>query len=85
METVDYTLKVPKEGKEILDAALALVAHFRAGKGLSEAVALLEPVKEAVDGASGVVEELKSEYKDELAAYGVHKLWEALDPPKPAA
>lgn len=85
VETVSYTMEVPKEGKEVWDAASALVAHFVNGGDLATAATLLPAVMTAADGAGKVMEELKSQYKDELAAYGVHKMWDALEKKAPAA
>lgn len=79
VETVAYTLQVPKEGKELIDAQAGLVKHFRNGGSVEEAVSLLPAVMQAVDGVGKVKEELQSQYKDELAAYSLHKNWEALE------
>ena len=81
METVDYTLKVPKECKEVVDALSAIVAHFKSGKGVSEAALLLPELLNAVAGVDQVLDEVKSDGKDELAAYLVHKVWTALEAP----
>jgi len=78
VETVNVSIAVPKEGKEIIDAVAGIVAHFKGGKPLAEAVALLPAVMQAVDGYDKVGEEFKSEQSDELAGYAVHKLLAAL-------
>jgi len=79
METVKYMLEVPKEGKEIIDATSALIAHFINGGSIAEAAVHLPKVMEAVNGAGGVMEEMKSKFKDELAGYSVHKMWESFE------
>ena len=83
LETVDYTMKVPKEGKEVVDASAAIVKHFINGGNVATAALLLPAVMKAVDGVSGVGAEMKSEYKDELAGYTVHKLWDSLEKDAP--
>jgi hypothetical protein len=87
MEKVTVSMEVPKEGKEVVDALAAIVAHFKSGKGVNEAAVLLPGVMSAVDGVGKVAEELKSDGKDELAGYLVHKVMAALavEPPAPAA
>ena len=78
IETVDYTMKVPKESKEIVDAQSGLLQHFVTGGSVEGAVAFLKPVMDAVEGYQKVAKELKSKYNDEAVAYLVHKNWEAL-------
>jgi hypothetical protein len=79
VQTIDYTLKVPKELKEIIDAETALVKHFINGGDINGAMALLPGVMVAADGYQHVAEEIKSQFKDEAAAYLVHKQWESLE------
>jgi hypothetical protein len=78
VQTVDYSMKVPKEGKELCDALASVVSHFKAKKSIAEAASLLPNVMSAVDGVSNVVDEIKSDYNDELVAYMVHTMWTAL-------
>jgi hypothetical protein len=78
MELVDYSMKVPKESKEVVDALVGIVKHFKQKKPLAEAVVLLPAVLEAVEGVSGLGEEMKSAYNDEAAGYLLHSLWGAL-------
>lgn len=78
VEKVSYTMEVPKETKELFDAVGGIIEHFKAGKSVTEAMVLLPAVMEAVDGINKVGEEAKSEYLDEGAAYGVHKIIGAL-------
>ncbi len=76
--TVDYTMKVPKETKDLVDALAGIVKHFKNKKSVAEAVELLPSVLQAVEGASAIPAELKSAYSDEGAGYLVHCLWGAL-------
>ena len=78
METVAYTMNVPKEGKEVVDAGAAIIKHFRNGGSIFEATILMPAVMKAIDGVGAIKEEFESQSKDELVAYAVHKLWEAL-------
>lgn len=78
VQKLKVEMDVPKEGKEIVDALEAIVKHFKEKKSLSEAAALLPPIMAAVDGIDGLGEELKSDGKDELAAYLLHKVMGAL-------
>ena len=77
METVAYTMNVPKEGKEVVDAGAAIIKHFRNGGSIFEATTLVPAVTKAIDGIGAIKEEFESQSKDELVAYAVHKLWEA--------
>lgn len=78
VETVQYTMPVPKESKEIVDAVASIVQHFKQGGSLIEASSLLPAVMKAVDGWDKLAEEVKSEYSDESAGYTIHKLWGSL-------
>lgn len=78
MKTIMYEMQVPKEGKEVVDAMAVLIKHFKAGGDVAGATQYLGEVAKAIDGVSGVVEEIKSDYNDELAAYMVTQLWSAL-------
>ena len=73
VELVKVELGVPKEGKEIIDAAFGIVSHFVNGGKLEGAAAFLPAVMAAVDGYQKVGEEIASDAKDELAGYLVHK------------
>ena len=78
MEKVKYEMEIGKEGKEMVDAIAVLVQHFIKGGDIVGATQHLGEVAKAVDGAAGVVDEIKSEYNDELAGYLVHKVLGAL-------
>jgi hypothetical protein len=82
VEVVQYSMSVPKESKEVVDAVSAIVEHFKAGKSVVEAAALLPAVMVAVDGVQKLGEEAKSAYNDEAAAYCVHKVFGALKGPE---
>jgi len=79
IQTIPYTMQVPKEGKEIVDASSAITKHFINGGSMADAYALLPGVMTAVENAKQTMVEMKSQYKDELAGYSVHKFWDALD------
>lgn len=85
VEKVAYTMDVPKEGKEVADTVHAIVKHFKDGKDVTEAAALLPAVMQAVDGVGKVADEIKSDGKDELVAYLVHKVMDALFTQAPVA
>jgi len=78
IQTVNYSMEVPKESKELIDALEGIIAHFVAGKSVTEAAALLPAVMAAVDGLGKLAEESKSEHLDEAVGYGVHKIMGAL-------
>lgn len=82
MESVQVTFQVPKESKEVIDSAMAIVSHFKAGKSLAEAAALLPAVMTAVDGVNKIGEEVKSHLNDELAGYAVTAVFGALKGPE---
>ena len=84
MDKVVYEMHVPKEGKELVDAVHGLVSHFVNGGDVAGATAQLPAVMSAVEGINKLGDELKSDGKDELAAYLVHRLWEALEKDAPA-
>ena len=78
VETVNYTMEVPKESKELMDALSAIIGHFKSGKSVTEAAALLPDVLQAVDGIDKLDDEAKTEHLDEAVGYGVHKIMGAL-------
>jgi len=79
VETVDYTIKVPKEFKEVVDLLAAVTKHFRGGGNLAQAATLLDEFSKAASGIAGVLDEMKSQYKDEAALYLAHQIWVALE------
>lgn len=74
METVDYTMKVPKEMKEVVDLLDGLLEKIMSKAGASSYMSLLDELMAAIDGVGGIAEEAKSQYRDEAAGYLVHKL-----------
>lgn len=78
MDTINVTLGVPKEGKEIVDALSAILAHFMAKRPLAEIAGHLPAIMVAVDGYQKLGEEIGSDANDELAGYLVCKMFEAL-------
>lgn len=78
MNKVAVELMVPKEMHELVVAVTDLVKHFKEKKPLAEAMALLPQVLAAIEGVELISEEIKSDGKDEAAAFLVHKMWEAL-------
>lgn len=79
VEKVKVELDVPKELKEVIDVAAGLVAHFRNGGDLAGATAMIPMLMAAIDGFEKLDDEMKSDGKDEAAAYMMHKMWEALE------
>jgi hypothetical protein len=78
METVGYTMEVPKETKEVFDALEGLILHFKAKKSVTEAAALLPSVLAAVDKIDQLDDEAKTDKLDESVGYGIHKIMGAL-------
>jgi hypothetical protein len=78
IELVPYTLNVPKEIKEVIDAQHALTKHFVNGGDLAGAASYIPALLQAVEGVQKVGEEIQSEYQDEAAGYAVHKVWDSL-------
>lgn len=76
--TVPYTMQVPKEGKELIDAQNVLTAHFVNGGDLQGAAVYLPALMKGAQGASKIGAEMRSEYNDEMVGYAVHKLWDSL-------
>jgi len=85
MSKVSVTLQVPKESKEVIDALIAVLGHFKAKKPLAEAAALLPAVMIAVDGVDKLADEVKSDGLDEIAGYATCKIIEALRAESPEA
>lgn len=80
MQTVDYILKVPKEMKEVIDLIDGIAGKLVAKAELASYTDLLDEAMVAIEGIQHVGEEVKSEYRDEIAAYLVHKLMATLMP-----
>lgn len=82
METVDYTMKVPKEIKEIVDLLDSLLEKIMSKAGIASYTTLFGQLMTAIDGIEGVTKEAQSQYRDEAAGYLVHKLLGRLLPVK---
>lgn len=83
--TINYTMQVPKELKEVVDLLDAILENIMAKKSVAEYGNILDELMAAVEGIGGVSEEIKSEFRDEAAGYLVHKLLGRLLPaPVPA-
>jgi len=80
MQTVDYTMKVPKEMKEIIDLMDSILEKVMSKAPMAEYSTLIGEAMLAADGVTGVIEEAKSQYRDEAAGYMVHKLMGRLLP-----
>ena len=80
IQTVAVTTLVPKESKEMVDALVSLVAHFKYGGDLAGATLLLPGLLSAVEGVGKIAEEVKSEQNDELVGYTVQKVMALLKP-----
>lgn len=87
MQTIDYTMKVPKELKEVVDLLDGIVEKVMAKAEIAGYMELIDELSAALDGITGVKDEIKSQYRDEAAGYLVHKLMGRLMPveePAPA-
>ena len=83
VQTVSYTMEVPKEIKDVIDLLDKVMAKSVAGDSVLSYATLLDDLKDAALGASKIKEEAKSQYRDEAAGYMVHKLLGTLLPVKP--
>lgn len=78
VQKIDVVMGVPKEGKEVIDFICALIKDIKEKKSLTELMAELPKLVLAVEGLGNLGEELKSDGKDELAAYVVKEVIAAL-------
>lgn len=74
VEKINVNMEVPKEGKELVDFLDKVLEKVMGKAPIAEYAELLAAVMPAVDGIAKLGEEMKSDGKDELAAYLVHKL-----------
>jgi hypothetical protein len=65
---------VPKEGKEVVDFLDAILEKVMAKAELADYATLLVGALPALDGVAAIKDEIKSDGKDELAAYLVQKV-----------
>lgn len=82
IETVNYQMAIPKESKEIVDAIVMLVKHFKEKRSIAELSQVFPQIALAFEGFQKVDAELKSEYRDELVGYLIHALLPILLPVK---
>jgi hypothetical protein len=73
MEMVKIEREVPKEFKEMLDSAVALIKHFKGGGSLEGAAAFLPALMKGVEGVDKVPAEVKAHAK-ECALYGADEV-----------
>lgn len=86
VHTVPVSLEVPKEGKDVIDAATGIFADVKAKKPVSEVMAgNLTKLFAAIEGFNLLSEEMKSKYRSDLAAYLTKGLMDALIPGSPSA
>jgi len=85
VDKVIVQMEVPKEGKEVVDFLDQVLEKVMAKAPLAEYATLLTAIMPAVDGVAKLGEEMKSDGKDELAAYLVHKVLARLLPVKEEA
>jgi len=80
MTTIDVTNKVPKEGKEMVDAIVTLINNAKAKKPIQVIVLEeLPALMTAVEGYDKIGEEVK-QGSPELAAYAVQQILSAFLP-----
>jgi len=83
--TVPYTMNVPKESKEFVDLLVAVAEKAVSGASASSYLELLAELMAAADNAAQIPAELRSQYRDELAGYLVHRMMGTLLASKPEA
>lgn len=76
IETVQVIFEVPKESKEIVDPAI-LAAQYVIKKEWAKLATLVDDGIKAADGASAVVDEVKSEHMPDLAGYMTREILKA--------
>ena len=74
MEKVSVTLEVPKESKEVVDFLDKVLEKVMSGASLDSYATLIAEVLPAIDGINKVLDEVKSDGRDEIAGYLVHKI-----------
>ena len=85
VETVAVELSVPKEMKDVVDLADAVLEKVLSKAEASSYLDLVDDLAKAGDGVGQLSEEAKSEHRSDLVAYLVHKLLDRLVPGAPAA
>ena len=72
MDLIKYEMEIPKESKEVIDLLDALLEQLLSEE--KDYAKVLPALMSALDGMAGIKDEVKASYKDELAAYLVHKV-----------
>jgi len=80
MEKIKYEMEVPKESKEIIDFLDAILEKVKAKAPLADYASLFGQASTALNGIDMLGDEAKSDGRDEIAAYMVHKLMSRLLP-----
>lgn len=76
---IPVQINVPKESKDVIDALVVLIADLKAKKSLVEISSdMLPRLLVAVEGYDQLGDELKSDGRDDLAAYAVSQILGAL-------
>lgn len=78
--TVSYTMEVPKELMEVIDLLDGILEKVMTKADVATYIELLDEASAAAGGIQNVAEEAKSQYRDEAAAYLVHKIMGRLLP-----
>jgi hypothetical protein len=84
MDSIDVSLKVPKESKELIDLLEGVVEKVKAGAEVNDYLTLIGELTAALDGVDKIPAEAKSEGRDEIVAYLIHKLMPILIPAEAA-
>jgi hypothetical protein len=69
MDSIDVSLKVPKESKELIDLLEGVVEKVKAGAEVNDYLTLIGELTAALDGVDKIPAEAKSEGRDEIVAY----------------
>lgn len=82
IQTIAVQLDVPKESKELVDLAKAVIVHVKEKRPLSELGLLVPAGLMAAEGSDKVDDEFKSAQRSALAGYLVKELLDVLVPYK---
>lgn len=82
IEKVKVELEIPKESKEVVDLIDAVLEKVMAKAPIAEFSVLIGDLMKAVEGVGQIDDEMKSDGRDEVAGYLVHKVLGRLMPAK---
>lgn len=82
IEKISYSMEIPKESKEVVDFIDMILEKVMNKAPIAEYATLLVGIMPAIDGVGKLGEEMKSDGRDEVAAYLVHKVMGRLMPVK---